>query len=293
MVVALLSTAGPPTPERLGEALALLHELGVEVRVMASCTAVDDRATYLAGSDRLRADDFTRAWCDPEVSAIVCARGGYGTVRMLDLLDVDRLASHPAKPVLGSSDVTALLEFLDERLGVPSWFTPMPATIDLLGDPVARQSFADALLRPEAPVVLEGGRCLVPGRASGRLVGGNLSLLAMTLAARTRPPFDHTDTIAIVEDVGEDTYKYDGYLTMLRRAGWFDGVRGVAIGSWARSDATAAVDLLRADLAELGVPMVADLPFGHGPGAGALRIGGEATLDADAGILRMVDGANW
>lgn len=161
---------------------------------------------------------------------IFCLRGGYGTVRILDRLDLDRMRAAGPTQLYGSSDVTALHEGLRERLGVATWFTPMIGTLSLLDDEVALASLRAATLEPVVGQRFCGGEGLVPGAAHGTLIGGNLSLLAMTLGARDRV-VDNTDTIALFEDVGEDTYRLDGYLHALLRSGWFGaGARSVPLG---------------------------------------------------------------
>ncbi|NNG18338.1 LD-carboxypeptidase [Naumannella sp. ID2617S] len=280
--VALVGTAGPPPQERLAAAEALLTDWGLQPVRLPSVLARHARADYLSGEDAERAADFHQAWEDPSLSGIVVVRGGYGTVRMLDDLDVHRLRASGPKPVYGSSDVTALHELLREQVGVPSWFTPMPATADLLDDPVAVQHLRRAMLEPWTERVHRGGGALAEGTASGTLIGGNLSLLAMTLGARSRPPVDNTDALVVLEDVNEETYRIDGYLTSLLRAGWFEGVAGVLVGSW-KGCALAEVHALIAELlGELGVPIGTGFELGHGPGAESLPLGVPARLEASA-----------
>jgi muramoyltetrapeptide carboxypeptidase len=118
------------------------------------------------------------------------------------------------------------------------------------------------------------------------LIGGNLSLLAMTLGARRRGPVDNTGCIVLLEDVTEDTYRIDGYLTSLLRAGWFDGVTGVALGGWHECSPLAEITAVcRELLGPLGIPMVSELGFGHGPAAHSLPLGQPATLVAEPGRL--------
>lgn len=283
--VALLGPAGPPPPERLTAAADLLASWGLDPVRLPSARARHQWASYLSGPDEQRAADFQRAWCDPEIRGIVAVRGGYGTARMLDHLDLAVLRAHPPKPVYGSSDLTALHELLREQLGIPSWFTPMPATADLLEDPAATRSFRQALLGEPAELEYAGSDALVDGTATGTLIGGNLSLLAMTLAARTRPPVDNTGALVLLEDINEETYHLDGYLTALLRAGWFDGVAGIVLGSW-RGCSPEEVRLLAGELLTgLGVPIGAGFTFGHGPGAESVPLGVPARL-------RVADGTS-
>ncbi|SDD59701.1 S66 peptidase family protein [Auraticoccus monumenti] len=281
--VALLAPSGPVEEHRVGRAVRLLRGWELEPVLMPSATARDDRSGYLAGSDELRAADLQTAWCDPAVDAVFCLRGGYGAVRLLDLLDVDAMRAATPKPLHGSSDVTALHEWLRERLGVPSWFSPMVGTGALLDDEVSTADLHRAVRGPAGPRTwtAHGAETLVPGRAEGTLVGGNLSLLAMTLGARGRPPLDHRGRIVLLEDVTEDTYRLDGYLQSLLRARWFDGVAGIALGSWYECSPLEEVRALALELlGPLGVPLVSELGFGHSPGAATLPLGVTGTLVA-------------
>lgn len=275
--------------------MALLRAWGLAPVVFPSAAVIDvdpapDAETrselgYLAGTDDVRAVDLQTAWCDPALAGVFCLRGGYGSVRILDLLDVDALAAARPKPLYGSSDITAIHEWLREHLGVPSWFTPMVGTNSVLEDDVATQHLRAAVLsghHHHRAWSTPGTVTLLPGRATGTLIGGNLCLLAMTVGALRRPPIDHTGGIVLLEDVNEDTYRIDGYLQSLLRSGWFDGVAGVALGSWQGCGPVPEIHRLVVEVLDpLGVPIVGELGFGHGPGAASIPLGVTATLVAD------------
>ena len=286
--VALVAPAGYTSEAMRDRACSVLADWGLEPVLYPSASAHHRRADYLSGSDEIRARDVEDAWCDPEIAGIFVLRGGYGTVRILDRLDAVRMRAAAPKPLYGSSDLTGLHEWLAEQLGAQSWFTPMIGTRSALDDEAALTS-----LRAAVCDGLTGRRwsaaaaeVLVPGVAAGRLIGGNLSLLAMTLGARARAPIDHRDTVVLLEDVTEDVYRLDGYLTSLLRAGWFDGVVGIALGSWQDCGPWPPIrDLCLELLGPLGVPMVGELGFGHGPAAHSLPLGRQATLRAVADPL--------
>lgn len=280
--VALLSVSGSPSTTGMARGARLLRSWGLEPVAYPSTTATHPSASYLAGPDQLRADDLMAAWCDPGIAAVFCVRGGYGSVRVLDLLDAERMRQAAPKPLYGSSDVTALHEWLGAHLGVCSWHAPMVATGDLLNDPTATEYLRAAVLEGWHGRVYRGpgAETLVPGTATGRLVGGNLSLLALTLGARRNQPLDQGGTIVLLEDVTEDSYRIDGYLQSLLRAGWFDGVRGIARGSWRSCDLDQVKSLVAELLAPLGVPIVWELGFGHGPASFSVPLGVSARLDA-------------
>ena len=268
----------------LDRGLESLDALGLRVRVAPH---VLDRDGFLAGADADRARDLQDAWCDPGVDAVVCARGGYGAQRVLPLLDWAALAAARPKVLLGSSDITALHDAFAVRLGVATLFGPMPAGVPLGGerrDASTYDALAATLFEPERVQALApaGLRRLVGGRARGPVVGGTLTLLAASCGtAYTRPA---AGSIVVLEDVGEPPYRLDRCLTQLLLSGWFDGVRGIVLGSWEGCGPEGESTVARR-LSGLGVPMVAGLGFGHGPSQLTVPLGVEATLDADAGRL--------
>ncbi|MEJ7649710.1 MAG: LD-carboxypeptidase [Nakamurella sp.] len=281
--VALVAPAGAAPQERLEAALAMLRSWGLEPVAMPSATARHPRADYLSGPDEVRARDIQDAWCDPEIEGIFCLRGGYGAIRTLEKLDVERMRSAGVTPLFGSSDITALHEWIREMLGAPTWFAPMPSTQAVLEDPEAARLLRQAVFdpSPSRTVGASTARTLIAGSAEGMTIGGNLSLLAMTIGARSRPLVDNADTIVLLEDVTEETYKIDGYLQSLLRAGWFDGVQGVVLGSWAECSPVAEIEALAVEtLGPLGIPVIGELGFGHGPASATIALGVRATMTA-------------
>ncbi|MBO4274263.1 LD-carboxypeptidase [Microbispora triticiradicis] len=259
--VALVAPAGPVDPVRLERGGAVLEELGLRVVHGASVLA---REGYLAGSDAARAADLQEAWCDPEVAAVICARGGYGTTRLLGLLDWDAMAAAGPKILLGSSDITALHRAFADRLGLATLFGPMPAcaTISDPGgpEPVTFAHLRQALFDGGTPAPITGDRVVVPGRAEGRLTGGNLALLAALCG--TPYAMRGEGRIVLLEDVTEEPYRIDRMVTQLLQAGCLDGAAGIVLGSWV--DCGDPLPVLAERLAPLGVPVLAGLPVGHG-----------------------------
>lgn len=281
--VALVAPASPANAEQLATAVALVESWGLKPVTYPSATAIHPRAGYLSGDDRTRADDVQQAWCDPDIAGIFCIRGGYGAVRILDLLDRDAMAAAEAKPLHGSSDITALHEWIREQLGVPTWFSPMLST-HVMSDEAAREALRTAVFEPESVREWTSAEAvtLSEGHAEGTFIGGNLSLLSLTTGARGRPPLDNSGCIALLEDFTESTYRIDGYLQTLLRSGWFDGVTGIALGSWAKCSPVDEIHALCVEvLAPLGIPIVGELGFGHGPGAHSIPLGVPGIIRAD------------
>jgi muramoyltetrapeptide carboxypeptidase len=296
MRVAVVATAGPVDQIRLERGCGVLRALGLDPLLGPS--VLGGTHDYLAAPDERRAADFTQAWCDPQTEAVICARGGYGSARILPLLDwaglavataAEAAAGRAPKPFVGASDVTALHHALATHLGVRTLYGPMPGG-PILGlpepDPESVGALAAALLHPEWPVELGGGTGLVPGRAEGVTVGGTLALIC-SLAGT--PEFrSAAGGIAVLEDVGEAPYAIDRMLTQLISSGWLTGIRGIACGSWEKCGTPEHVtEVLLDRLGGLGVPVVIGLPFGHGPVQLTVPLGAPAVLDATAGVLRV------
>lgn len=292
--VALVAPSGPVDPGRVARGMAWLRSVGLEPVPGEHLAASGGHGLpFLAGDDLARARDLQHAWSDPSVTAVLCARGGAGASRLPDLLDWPAMRAVPPKAFAGMSDATALHQAIGQRLDVATLWSPMPATTVLAGpgaDPWSRRGLAAALTAPEASVVLAGDRALGRGRARGPLAGGTLSLVAA--AAGTPEYRPAAGALALLEDVGEAPYRVERLLTQLRRAGWFEGVVGVACGDWpACGDPGELAAVLADRLGDLGVPVLLGLPFGHGPRQASLWLGRPATLDADAGTLTQLPAA--
>ncbi|MBL1083888.1 LD-carboxypeptidase [Streptomyces actinomycinicus] len=286
--VAVVATSGPVPEERLQAGLDMLR--GWDLDPVAGPHVLDRHAEfgYLAGTDADRAADFQNAWCDPSVDAVLCARGGYGVQRMIDLLDWDALRTAGPKVFVGFSDLTVLHEAFATRLGLATLHGPMAAGIDFVKNTRAQEHLRATLFAPETVrTIASGGGALVPGRARGVTLGGCLCLLAAECGTRgARPSAD--GGLLCLEDVGEETYRLDRYLTQLLRSGWLDGVRGVLLGSWEGCSDYAELRPVLADrLGALGVPVAENVGFGHCAGALTIPFGVAAELDAETGTLTL------
>ena len=287
--VRVIAPAGPIPADLLDAGVALLRSWDLEVQVAPGVLDVDPGLRYLAGTDAARAEQFMNAWCDPDVDAVFCARGGYGCLRMLDLLDWDAIAATGPKVFAGSSDVTAIHHGLNTRLGLSTLFAPMVASVAFTQDPVAAEKLRHILFEsePPAPITTPAAGGLTSGKARGVTFGGNASLLAAILGSpHAAPP--PPGAILLLEDVTEEPYRLDRIITQLARAGWFDRLAGIALGSWTQCGELADVRTLMTDrLAGLGVPVGWELGFGHCPAQATVPLGVEAELDADAGTLTI------
>jgi muramoyltetrapeptide carboxypeptidase len=283
--VALVSPAGPLRGvDDVALAEANARALGWEPVVGRHALA---RTGYFAGTDAERGGDLLAALADPTIDAIWCLRGGYGAMRLLPALDAERLRRRP-RVLLGYSDITAL-HAAWQRAGIVSYHGPT-ARAELT--PFSRDSLVRALSSGADPAGhAPGAMGVVPGRAEGRLVGGNLALVAALVGTPWAVSF--RGAIAVLEDIHEATYRVDRMLVQLRLAGAFEGCRGIMFGHCTAcpdtsEDGQRTLFELLAELGgALGVPTVMGVPVGHIPDQWTLPLGAMATLDADALTLHV------
>ena len=272
--IGVFAPAGPCRRGDLCRGLRALTQRGYRLKVAESCRR---RWHYLAGNDDRRLADLHALVADPEVDALWCARGGYGTMRLLDRVDWALLAERRL-PLIGYSDITALQLALFAQTGLISFSGPMVGTVYGYGaaDGIAPETEAELFgwLTPgPANQTLEnpGGaplRWLQSGVAEGRLLGGNLSLLAALVGTPYLP--DLRGAILAIEDVGEVPYRVDRMLTQLRLAGLLDQVSAALLGDFADcfppatdEPGPAVEELLMAILGRPGIPVASGLLHGH------------------------------
>ncbi len=295
-MVALIAPAGPLSEEKLQKALSNLADLGYRVREGA---ALRRRTGYLAGDDAERLQDLHWAFADPEVDAIWCARGGYGATRLLPRMDLRLIARNP-KPFIGYSDITALHLAIGQRTGLITFHAP-GASAELPPDTL--QHLQAVLTDPQVPYTLSASpvatdpapMTIRPGKASGPLVGGNLTLLAALVGTPFQPSF--RGRIAFIEDVGEQPYRIDRMLTQLLQTTDLRKAAGIALGTFIdcapkNGDFSFSLaETLRLCLGNLDMPIAYGLPFGHMNNQATLPYGIRAELDADAITLTLLEPA--
>jgi muramoyltetrapeptide carboxypeptidase len=296
-------SSAPNEPEHIRFAIEMIESLGFRVRPGAH---LFERDGYLAGGDAARAADVNAMFADDGIDAVWCVRGGYGASRILPLLDYDRMRRRP-RALIGYSDITALHMALHTQAGVVSFHGPVawrPLTPYTLGELRRVLCEPSAPIRVGAPPPFErsAGRLdltnrvttLVPGVARGRLVGGNLCLMAHLTGTRYLP--DLSGAILFLEDIDEPYYRIDRFLTQLWLSGRLDGVAGVAFGKFTRCEPSASFvqnrvleDILAERCRALGVPALSGLMIGHVEDQTTLPIGCLAELDAGAGTLTLLE----
>lgn len=249
----------------------------------------DNRWGYLAGTDAQRRRQLYEAWADPNYRGILCVRGGYGGARLLEDWQwprVEGTGTAAAKWLIGFSDVTALLWSLANQ-GVAGLHGPVLTT--LVEEPEWSLTRLWDWVEGRAPLAPLQGVGWGGGRVQGRLLPGNLTVATHLLHTADQP--DLQGVILALEDVGEAPYRIDRMLTQWRRSGALAAVAGIALGRFSSCEPPAQIpsflvgEVLRDRLGDLGIPVVAELPFGHEGVNAVLPVGILATLDGEAGTL--------
>jgi len=301
--VALIAPSSPPPGNAIDRSIALLEKRGFKVKLGRHARK---RLGYLAGADKDRASDLMAAFADRDVKGIFCLRGGYGTARLLPLLDYGVIRRNP-KVFVGFSDITSLHCAFLTKADLVTFHGPMVASYLIKkGYPrFSSERLFDAVMDPSLPASICRGytgktvEIVRVGKATGRLVGGNLSVLCGLIGTPFEPDFRRK--ILYIEELEEKPYRVDRMLTHLSNAGVFDKVVGVAVGVCIGCQDPVAKrtkeyrqsldDVLRDRLGSLHVPVVIGLPFGHGPMNATLPVGGMATLDGQKGDLIITQAA--
>lgn len=257
---------------------------------------------YLSGTDRQRADDINAMFADDAVRALFAVRGGWGSARVLPLLDWDLIRAKP-KLVIGSSDITALHLALASRAGYPSIHAP---NVSNRWDRISWESLWRLAFTGETPLLtgvpdgvdptLERWRIttITPGKASGRLLGGNLTVLSTLMGTPWVPDFK--GAILFLEDVGEAEYRIDRMLNQLALAGVLRNVAGVVFGQCTRCTSGepdyagfTLPQILEQYFAPLGVPALSGANIGHVGNQLSVPSGARVEMDAGSGTLRLLD----
>lgn len=274
-VIGVVAPAGTIEAAAVSAGVRILEQAGYTVRLGDS---VFKRVGYLAGNDAERAADLLAMFEDPEVKAVMAARGGYGSGRLLPYIDLERIAAKP-KIFVGYSDLTFLLNCLVQDASVVSFHGPMVA--GLAQRPEGAAQLLAMLRGDRSSWNLSASEIVQPGTAEGVLVGGCLSVLVSTLG--TPYEIKTAGRLLFLEDVNEKPYRIDRMLTHMRQAGKLDDLAGVVFGemSGCTADPNEAVsvrDVIGQSFANASYPVVFGLPTGHGRGAVTLPLGIRARL---------------
>jgi muramoyltetrapeptide carboxypeptidase len=292
--VGIIAPSSPPNLENLRNALPFLEELGLSYTFGKS---VERENGYLAGSDDERLADLHEMFADPKIAGIICAGGGFGSARYADKIDYQLMNENP-KIFWGYSDITFLHTGIGEYSDLVTFHGPM------LASDVGKDNFSELSKKMFQqlfePMELYYSEVISPletisaGKVRGELVGGNLSLLVSGLG--TKYEIDTKGKLLLIEDVGEEPYKVDGFLNQLRLAGKLNDAAGFIIGDFSEAEpikrkvSLTLEDVFEHYLGSLGKPAVKGFKIGHCEPHFAIPLGVEAQLDADERTLSILPG---
>jgi muramoyltetrapeptide carboxypeptidase len=285
--VALMAPAGAIFNDDTGpKATTALEAMGFRVKVGETATK---RYGYLAGDDQFRAGEFTKFLVDKEVKAIIALRGGWGCARMLPYIDMTLIPDNP-KIICGFSDITTLLLAIHKHTGLITFHGPVGnstwegMTTENFLDVVQARKPTIAMKSPDTKVIRDGF-------ASGRLLGGNLSIICSLIGTNALPDF--TNSILFLEETEEEPYRIDRLLTQLQQAGILDKLNGVVFGTCAKCEAEepdksfTLDEVLDFHFKDRKYPVIKGFAVGHIKDKFTLPVGMPATLDAGKMTLTL------
>jgi muramoyltetrapeptide carboxypeptidase len=273
--IAVVAPAGPFNEESFGKGIAWLSTR-YEIRYRPD---IFSKAGYLAGDDARRLAELNEAITDPDIDAIVCARGGFGATRLLPGIDLEAIRA-ANKMIVGFSDISAL-HALWAQAGVRSVHAPMVAALGNASE-IIREKWIAALEQPAHPLdwCLQAINRSSAAPVRGILTGGNLAVLSALIGTPYVPPLD--GRILFIEDVGERPYRVDRLLTTMTQAGWFDRIAGLLIGAFTEgepgADGVTIDEVLAGHFSDAPFPVLTGLSVGHIDGNEALPFGAEVTI---------------
>jgi muramoyltetrapeptide carboxypeptidase len=278
--IGIVAPAGPYDDETFGRGVRVLEKMGFEVFVPPQLL---EAKGYLAGSDRRRAQFVNELFADKSIDAVMCARGGYGSIRILPLLDYPTLADNP-KVFIGFSDITVLLNVLNNRCGMATFHGPVVTSLADSSDE-SRIALLQAVSSDTGcEVKVPGGTAVKGGSGTGAVCGGNLTTLCHLVGTPYVPSF--TNKILFLEDRAEAPYRIDRMLVHMKLAGCFENLAGIVLGSFEDCGAMETIlNIVSEIFAPYPIPILAGLDAGHGKNNITIPVGVEATLDADRHVL--------
>lgn len=288
--VGVVALAAAVDCDGLERGAAAIRELGYRVKLSPH---VLDRTGIFAAEDKLRAHELTAVFRDPEVKAVFCARGGYGSGRLLPLLDFAQFTLTP-KIFVGFSDATFLLNALVEHSHMVSFHGPMVATDLARGLSPGARAHLQALLSGAQGFELEATEALRPGIAEGPLIGGCLSVIGAMIGTPWQPQF--RGRILFLEDTGEKAYRIDRMLVQMRQAGVFEQVAGIIFGALrpvaeSEQERTLIAEFAGEQTAGLKCPVLFGIEAGHGTENFTLPLGVRVRLNSKLRRMAVIEAA--
>lgn len=294
--IGVVAPASPTTIDRVEKAYEKLIEMGFKVIMGESCYS---NYGYLAGTDDVRAEDLNKMFKNQEIDGIICLRGGYGTPRILDLLDYDLIKNNP-KVFIGYSDITALHIAFNKLSTLVTFHGPMVSS-DLIGEfsEFSKKSLYNSILEGKfQPVIkdpLDEITIINGGKAEGAIIGGNLSLITSTIG--TPYEIDSKGKILFIEEIGEEPYRIDRMLTQLRLSKKLEEAEGIILGDFNNcvaesseyDDSLTLEEVIDQIIKPLGKATIFNFKAGHCEPTVTIPFGVKAKLDADNKVLTLLE----
>ena len=263
-LIAIVGPSGYIDNRKTESCIQMLKDWGYQVQTDLQTIGID-RGNYFAGSDEIRAAALQKALDDPNIKAIICARGGYGMSRIIDRLDFRKFKKKP-KWVVGYSDITLLHLHIQKKTKTISLHAPMAAAFMKLQDKPYLDLIHQALSGRPLNYKFAPSEFNIHGKIKGDLIGGNLALLAHSIGSISSP--DLHNKILFIEDVGEYYYTIDRMLWQLKRAGWFNKIKGLLVGDFSSTKDTLrpfgkTLDQIIMDVIPPELPVAFNIPVGH------------------------------
>ena len=274
--IGIVAPAGPFDRQTVLRGARIIEDMGFKIIIPPG---LFEKNRYLAGSDNHRVQYVNQLFADKSIDAIICARGGYGSMRILPMLDYDAIRNNP-KVFVGFSDITILLSVLFTRCNLLTFHGPVVTSLADASEETKHSFFSNITSDSSLEIKLSGGRTIKSGMAAGEVCGGNLTMLCHLVGTPFAPDFKNK--ILFLEDRGEAPYRIDRMLVHMELAGCFEGLSGIILGAFDECGPIEDVIKIIVELFDKHpLPILAGLDAGHGSHNLTIPLGIEATLDAD------------
>lgn len=281
--IGIAAPASPFDRQRFDRGVRMLHEMGFRTLIDEG---VFEKAGYLAGSDEHRAQIINRLFARKHIKAVFCARGGFGSMKILPFLDYPAICRMP-KIVIGFSDVTALLTALQQRCGLVVFHGPMVTTLAECPEETGKSLLAALCSDSSLELVARNPLVIRSGTAYGKVCGGNLSTLCHLVGTAYMPCFKRG--ILLLEERGEPAYRIDRMLSQMKMAGCFSGLAGLVLGDFQDcGPIEPIVRIIEQIFEDVPIPIVSGFNLGHDSINLTAPLGLEATLDARKASLKYL-----
>jgi muramoyltetrapeptide carboxypeptidase len=279
--IGIIAPASPFDRDLFETGLAIISGLGWTPVVPDT---IWNKNGYLAGDDAHRVAQLHRMFADSSIDAVFCARGGYGALRLLPLIDVDLIARNP-KPFVGFSDITALLNLFCDQCHFTTFHGPVVTSL-ARGSSESIESLHQVLSgKPDYRIPFSTEKVLQHGNVTAPIKGGNLTILSHLAGTPFCP--DLNDTLLLIEDCNEETYRIDRKMTHLKLSGCLDRIAGILLGDFTGCGPIEEIQQIISDqLGKCSIPIICDIEAGHGPVNRTIPLGIPVTLDSRAGLIK-------